>query len=258
MPVTGTSNAVVVADINGDEAPDILIGNNGQNNVLINDGIGHFRDETAARLPALEDVTQDLELGDVDGDGDADLVVGNEDRNRLLLNDGTGVFTDVSKERIPLREAPEETREADFGDVDGDGDLDLFFANTAAFVENALPQNRLLLNDGTGHYADATDRLPADDDRSFEADFLDINQDGDLDIITGNSNNPNFQGKSPFRVLLNDGEGNFGDGTAEVLPAGTEGSGFDAEFADFNGDGQPDLYLSSRGTSDLLLFWKGE
>ncbi|NDJ78110.1 MAG: VCBS repeat-containing protein, partial [Chloroflexi bacterium] len=31
LPVTGVSNAVLVTDLNGDGAPDILIGNNGQN-----------------------------------------------------------------------------------------------------------------------------------------------------------------------------------------------------------------------------------
>jgi len=259
LPVAGISNAVIVADLNGDRAPDILIGNNGQNNVLINDGEGHFTDETTGRLPQVEDVTQDLELGDADGDGDPDLIVGNEDRNRLMINDGSGIFTDESAARIPLREAPEETREADFGDVDGDGALDLFFANTAAFVEGALRQNRLLINDGAGHFSDeSAERLPTDEDRSFEGDILDIDGDGDLDIITGNSNEPNFRGKSPYRVLLNDGQGRFRDGTDEVFPPGVEGSGFDAEFADFNGDGKPDLYLSGRGTPDLLLFRKGE
>lgn len=255
LPVTGVSNAVVVADINIDGHPDILIGNNGQNRILINDGNANFSDETGDRLPAIEDITQDIELGDVDGDGDPDLLVGNEDRNRLLLNDGSGVFTDDSEARIPLREAPEETREADFGDIDGDGDLDILFANTEAFVEGALRQNRLLINDGKGFFTDETaQRLPEDQDRSFEGDFLDIDGDGDLDIMTGNSNAPNFRGETPFRVLLNDGDGVFRDATGEVLPPGTEGSGFDVEFADFNGDGKPDLYLASRGTVDLLLF----
>ena len=258
LPVEGTSNAVAVADLNGDGAPDLLIGNAGQNYALVNDGAGRFRDETADRLPRIEDTTQDLELGDVDGDGDADLLVGNEDRNRLLLNDGHGRFTDASAERVPLRGTPEETREADFGDVDGDGDLDILFANVRAFVEGADPRNRLLVNDGTGHFADETEaRLPPDTLRSFDGDFFDLDGDGDLDVITANSTVDLAAGRidpAPYLVYLNDGDGRFREATAEVLPAGTTGVGFDAEFGQLGGDDQRDLYLASRGTADRLLF----
>ncbi|MEM7585808.1 MAG: FG-GAP-like repeat-containing protein [Acidobacteriota bacterium] len=153
LPVTGRTNAVVTADLDGDGALDLILGNSGQNVLLLNDGQGHFReatgnDGTQGRLPAVEDITQDLELGDVDGDGDLDLLVGNQDANRLLINDGQGVFRDVE---LPMREVPEETREADFGDVDGDGNLDILFANIRGFVRDADPRNRLLLGEGTGH-----------------------------------------------------------------------------------------------------------
>ena len=79
LPVRGTTNGVVVADLTGDGFPDILLANNGQDAFLVNDGEGNFIDETAARLPRSGDVTQDLELGDVDGDGDLDIVTANAD-----------------------------------------------------------------------------------------------------------------------------------------------------------------------------------
>jgi hypothetical protein len=252
LPVTGISNAVVVADISGDGRPDILIGNNGQNVALVNTAPGQFTNQTSPRLPLRNDVTQDLELGDVDGDGDLDLLVGNEDRNRLHVNDGTGMFTDESVQRIPLRGTDEETREADFGDVDGDGDLDILFANVNSTNTNADPANRLLINDGTGQFSDETaSRLPTTGDRSFEGDFVDVDGDGDLDIITGNLNSG--IAASPYRVLLNDGSGVFADGTEAIFPSSAIGSGFDVEAADFDGDGLPDLYLASRGSVDRLL-----
>ena len=257
LPVTGTSNAVEVADLTGDGAPDVLIGNNGQNVFLVNDGSGRFRDATGERLPVLLDVTQDLELGDVDGDGDLDLVAANEDENRLLLNDGSGRFEDVSEGRIPYRDGPEETRQADLGDVDGDGDLDLLFANVRAFVEGADPSNRLLLNDGDGRFTEAASgRLPVDDDRSFHGGFLDVDGDGDLDVVTANSTVDLERGRieaAPYRVYRNDGEGGFREATDRVFPAGTDGVGFDVEQADVDGDGDPDLFLASRGTVDRLL-----
>ncbi len=254
IPVTGTSNAVLVIDADSDGDMDILIGNNGQNALLLNDGKAVFVDATAARLPAREDVTQDVAAGDLDGDGDLDLVVANEDANRILLNDGSGVFTDAVPGSLPLRDAPEESREVALGDIDGDGDLDLFFANVQAFVPGALRQNRLLLNAGDATFSDVTARLPRDDDRSFTGVFFDIDGDGDLDIITGNANGPRLDGETPFRVYRNDGEGRFTDGTKEVLPASARGRGFDIEFADFNGDGEVDSFLSNRGTADVLLF----
>lgn len=261
LPVTGTSNAVVTTDLNGDSVPDVLIGNNGQNVALVNDGDARFRDETGERLPRILDVTQDLEMGDVDGDGDPDLIVGNEDENRLLINDGSGVFTDETAERIPLREAPEETREADFGDVDGDGDLDLLFANVSAFVEDADPRNRLLVNRGDGHYRDETgERLPAHRDRSFDGDFIDVDGDGDLDIVTSNSEVNLEEGRiedAPYRVYLNEGGGLYRTATDEVFPEGVVGTGFDVEATDVDGDGRLDLYLASRGSVDRLLLGLG-
>ena len=257
IPVTGTTNGLAVADLNGDGAPDLILANNGQDAAIINDGSGHFRDETQARLPVSPDVTQDVELGDVDGDGDLDLVVGNEGPNGLYINDGTGRFMDESRARIPLRDAPEETREADFGDVDGDGDLDLLFANVSAFVENANPRNRLLINDGNGFFHDETEaRLPPDTESSFDGDFRDLDGDGDLDIVTGNSDTDLSQRRiapALFRAYLNDGSGRFTEATVQLFGEGITGTGLDLEFGDFNGDGLEDVFLASRGTPDRLL-----
>jgi len=88
---------------------------------------------------------------------------------------------------------------------------------------------------------------------SMDAGIADIDGDGDLDIITCNSNGPSFRELTPYRVYLNDGKGVFTDAPSGFLPEGIAGSGFDAEQADFNGDGQPDLFLASRGTPDQLI-----
>ncbi len=255
IPVTGTSNSVVVFDINTDGAPDIMIGNNGQNNILINDGKGYFKDETSKRFGEFIDVTQDLTLADIDNDGDEDILVGNEDTNRILINKGKGFFVDESSDRLPYRTAPEETREVDVADIDGDGDIDILYGNVEAFVPNALRQNRLLINDGKGVFSDVTEtHLPKDDNRCFGVAFLDIDNDGDSDIMTGNTNGPRFGGITPFSVYLNDGNGKFSDATNTVIPESIGGRGFDIDYVDLNGDGVKDLFLSNRGSQDFLLF----
>lgn len=255
LPVTGTSNAVLVMDLTGNGHVDIVIGNNGQNVLLENRGEARFVDVSAERLPEFEDVTQDVVAGDVDGDGHVDLLFGNEDANRLLLNDGNGVFTHAAG-ALPMRDIAEETREADLGDIDGDDDLDILFANVQAFVEDADAQNRLLSNNGRGQFEDITaNHLPTDQDRSFDGSFLDLDGDGDLDIMTCNANRggDSWITITPFRAYRNDGAGRFTDVTEELLPASAVGRGFDVQQADFNGDGLPDLYLSNRDGSDRLL-----
>ncbi len=257
IPVTDTSNSVIVMDINNDDAPDIMIGNNGQNRILINDGNGHFIDETIKRLGIHKDVTQDITLGDIDNDGDQDVLVGNEDANRILINDGNGFYEDKSDLRLPYRSVPEETREVVVADIDDDGDLDILYGNVQAFVPSALRQNRLLLNDGKGYFSDITlTHLPKDNNRCFGVAFLDIDRDGDPDIMTGNTNGPKFGGITPFSVYLNDGKGMFSEATGAFIPDGIDGRGFDIDFEDFNGDRIKDLFLSNRGSQDFLLFGK--
>jgi hypothetical protein len=257
IPVSGTSNAVLILDINVDGHDDIVIGNNGQNRILINDGHARFTDETNNRLEEVNDVTQSVAAGDMNNDGFIDLVFANEGKNRIVINNGQGTFKDESATRMIYRATLEESREVDLGDVDGDGDLDIFFGNVAAFVENADKQNRLLVNDGKGFFKDVTQAsLPKDQDRSFAGTFFDIDKDGDLDIITGNVNGGQFGGSTPFRVYKNNGKGKFTDGTSTVFPQSATGRGFDMEFADFNNDDKIDIYMANRGTTDILLFGK--
>ena len=72
------SNGLVVLDLNGDGAPDVLTGNIGTDRALINDGSRPLprRDGDALAAGPAESRTQDLEAFDADGDGDLDVAVG--------------------------------------------------------------------------------------------------------------------------------------------------------------------------------------
>ena len=243
----GASNAILAHDLNGDGHVDLIVGNKGQNTILINTGDATFVDETAQRLPEIEDTTQDLELGDLDNDGDLDLVVANEDANRILFNDGQGRFAEDPERTLPLPFHQEETREADLGDIDNDGDLDLVCANVN-WREGALPFNRVLLNDGAGRFTDVSDQcLPPLQLTTLDVDLVDIDNDGDLDWISAE-----MGGGGPT-VFLNDGAGDFDYAPEHPLPTAAHGHGVDIECADLNNDGRPDLYVAQFGQADMLF-----
>jgi len=178
-PVEFTT-AVALADVDGDGDLDAFVGNyQQQNRLYLNGGIGDFADVTATNLPTLVDDTRGVAVGDVDGDGDLDAFVGNGGQNRLLLNVGAGVFTDVSAAYIPV--LLDNTYAVVLGDVEGDGDLD-------AFVGNNVGQNRLYRNDGTGVFTDVTaTSLTTPPDHTAALALGDLDLDGDLDVIAGNT-----------------------------------------------------------------------
>jgi len=100
MPIYGdVSIGASFGDIDNDGDFDLLIPNLASGGistkVFINDGTGHFTDETATRYPSDEDEAVDIAVGDIDNDGDIDLYVANigdhpaQEQNRLLINNST-------------------------------------------------------------------------------------------------------------------------------------------------------------------------
>jgi hypothetical protein len=257
LPQDGVSNGVTAADLDKDGDQDLVFANAGPDFIWINNGKGDFADETKSRLPETNTVSQDVKAGDVDGDGDLDLVFGNEDGNALFLNDGRGAFARATA-ALPKRATPEETRKVALGDVDGDKDLDIYFANVA--LTTGQPgkqfdrQDRILINDGKGRFADQTEkRLPKDDENSAHGAFLDLDGDGDLDILSSHLTSGGLPGDAPWRTLINDGKGRFAAPKQPLFPSTAIGNGFDHAQADFDGDGKLDLFLANRIGTDVLL-----
>jgi hypothetical protein len=120
-------------------------------------------------------------------------------------------------------------------DYDGDGDLDLYVVNEG--------DNKLLRNDG-GTFADATSS-PLDDYRiGRSAAWGDIDDDGDLDLYVTN--------EGANRAFLNHGGGVFAAVGGSYSPLADDGLGFSAAFADYDNDGDLDLYVVNDGANLLL------
>lgn len=218
-----------------------------------------FVEETDARLPGPtpEEYSEQVDFADVDGDGDLDIAFANgagfsapqqQQLTRLYINNGTGVFTDQTATRLPGTLGY--TRDVEFGDVDQDGDLDCLVVNTF----NTL--SRLLINNGLGFFADETaTRLPLVAFSGSDADFGDVENDGDLDIIFTNAGTTAF-GAGQDKLYLNNGAGVFTDGTAGRLPVQMIAESIDCDFADVDGDLDLDLIMAHRNASSRL--WRND
>lgn len=95
IPTGGDPDALAVADVNEDGAPDILAANpnSGTITVLLGNGRGQFRPASRSPFPAGH-LPNDIGIGDFDGDGHADLLIANHQAPyvTLLLGDGKGGF----------------------------------------------------------------------------------------------------------------------------------------------------------------------
>ncbi|HEV3479194.1 MAG TPA: VCBS repeat-containing protein [Gaiellaceae bacterium] len=173
----GGSNDATIADVNGDEKPDLLISTLDpmRIEILLGDGAGRFRSVSTIRAGLKA-------VGDFNGDRRADLAVATKPSSRapyearVLLGSGSGRFSAAP----PLRVKGQFWSTSGVaGDFNSDRKLDLALQDDGGRMS-------LLLGDGRGRLRPAVDSrlpLPASSDGAYGLSPADLNRDGRLDLV---------------------------------------------------------------------------
>ncbi|MDX1740345.1 MAG: CRTAC1 family protein [Rhodothermales bacterium] len=223
------------------------------------DGI-RFEDVTDRAGVADEDgFGMGLAVGDYDNDGYPDIYVGNYGANVLYHNNGDGTFSDVADRAGVAGAGDLCTVGAVWLDYDNDGLLDLYVGNYLEFdpdyeffyEPDGFPPpmaysgqpDALYHNRGDGTFEDVTEAAGVlrPEGRMMGVGAADVDDDGFMDIYVANDVMENY-------LWHNEGGTHF---VEMGLPAGVaysergdETSSMSVNFADFNGDGLMDLFVS--------------
>jgi enediyne biosynthesis protein E4 len=248
---------IAVADVNRDGLEDFYVcgakHQAGKLFIQLPDGKFKSADESVFRQDSLcEDV--DATFFDANGDGYPDLYVvsgGNEFygqspalKDRLYLNDGKGNFTKAVNALPSMFSNKSCVKAADY---DGDGDMDLFVGGRVNSEDyGKIPDSYLLINDGKGHFKDATDELAPGLRRVgmvTDAIWTDFNGDGKLDLV--------IVGEwMPVTFFENMGHGHLKNVTDQMGLGKTNGWWQTIDTVTI--DGEKDLIVGNYGTNSKL------
>ncbi|MCB1500149.1 MAG: VCBS repeat-containing protein [Bauldia sp.] len=194
----GSRSAPVLVDLDGDGDLDVIVGeNDGVLNYYKNTGTSAspvYTLQSGASDPfaAIHPSTYSAPtFADLDGDGDKDMVLGTNGGNLLVYeNSGTAsapAFTQTSSSIFNGFDAGSRSTPT-LGDVDGDGDFDLVVGGsdgTVKYLENTGSDTAPNFVERTGS-ANPFDGV--DVGTSSTPVLADIDKDGDLDLVIGDSN----------------------------------------------------------------------
>lgn len=246
----GSESVPVFVDLDSDGDYDLLVSNKIDQSGRTTGHMFRFENTGSARVPEFElRGTMPIEgafhyspaFGDLDGDGEVDMILGNWRANLALYWGRNGEFKSDSTFDVTLTRGTNGAPA--LVDIDADGDLDLFVGEASGelnFYRNRGSTTRpefVLESESYGGIDVGRRSVPR---------FVDLDRDGDQDLILGSESNG-------IQVYRNDGTATEPKFTlVGQLPVDVPPYAVPA-FVDIDADGDLDLFVGGNGGGVLYF-----